>query len=468
MTLADCVALALKGNRSVQRAYLDRVAQQMDYRVARHQFAPQGLLGLVTSADGDRATDAGVTTHEDSVGVTITQALPTGGGFTLGWTGSSSHASEGENSDSAATWRLSFSQPLLRGGGTTAGTASLYLATLSEQGNVLSLQSSLMDVVTTAIVTFRSLILSERQVEIRRSALARGRQLVEINKELIAAGRMAEMEQVQAEADIANLELSVLTAENDFDTAQLNLLQFLTLDKGMRIRPEENLDEGPAPPTLEAALDLAFASRPDYLQAELSLQAAERNAAVARNNTLVDLNLELSASRSLTGEHWSDVTSSELWDTSRASWLGALSLGIPINDPSRKQALVRARVSLEQSRLSLEDRRDALETDVRNALRTAEMARRQLAIARQGRVLSEKKLEVEQEKLRTGRSSNFQIVNFQNDLVNAQTTEISAIIGYRNALAYLDRALGTTLKTWGIEVRAADTRPPVPRPAPTP
>jgi len=65
--------------------------------------------------------------------------------------------------------------------------------------------------------------------------------------------------------------------------------------------------------------------------------------------------------------------------------------------------------------------------------------------------LSQQKLEIEQEKLKTGRSSNFQVVTFQNDLVSAQIAESSSIINYRNALTALDTAIGTTLNTWRIQ-----------------
>jgi outer membrane protein TolC len=467
LTLADCVTAALKGNRSVQRAYLTRVAQQMDLRVARNEFVPQGVIDATATANATRQTDPASTTREQAVELLITQAVPTGGTFSLGWTGSSANL-PGVERQNDASWRLSLAQPLLRGGGTTVGTATLYLAQLSERGNVLSLRGALQDAVTSVIVSFRSLIVAEREVGIRRAALDRGRQLIEINKALIAAGRMAEVEQVQAEADIANLELSVLTAENSLEAARLSLLQLLTWNLATPLEPVEELGEGPPPPTIDAAVELARANRPDYIQATLAVEADERSLAVARNNLLPDLGLELSMSRSSSGATWSGVTAGDFWGTSRANWFGGLRLAIPVNDPTRQQGFLHARIALEQAKLDLADRRDALDTEVRNAVRNAEVALRQLKIAKQGRVLSERKLEIEQEKLRTGRSSNFQVVNFQNDLVNSQSQEIGATVSYLNALTYLDRTLGTTLVTWGIEVHEADTVPPVPRPGAPP
>jgi outer membrane protein TolC len=318
-----------------------------------------------------------------------------------------------------------------------------------------------MSIVSSVILAFRALVLAERDVVIREAALERARQLLEINKTLIDAGRMAPMELVQAEADIASRELGLVTGRNSFDNARLALLQLLTLDKTTQVELVEETGEGDRPPGIEDALAIAFRERPDYEQALLSVTAAERSLAVARNGRLPDLSLEGGVSRGVTGaSFWDAVSNGEPLNVAHADWYAGISLSIPLNDLSRKQAWVSASVSLESARLDLLDRKDAVETEVRNAVRNADIARRQLEIARLSLSLTEKKLEIEREKLRTGRSTNFQVVNFQNDLVGAQTTELSALIEYRNALTNLDLALGTTLATWQIEVREQDETPP--------
>jgi len=461
LSVADCVTMALNANRNVQKAYLQRTSQRMDLRVAEHQFAPQGLLTAGVDAMHLRTGEPPGTTHSESGGLTITQQLPTGGAFGFSWNGNATGAPGPSGVSSTSSWRLSAVQPLLRGGGTTVGTAALTLARIGESGNVLQLKGTLMSIVTSVILAFRQLVLAERDVAIRESALERARQLLDVNKALIDAGRMAPMELVQAEADIASRELGLVTGRNALDNARLALLQLLTLDKTTRVALVEETGEGDRPPGIEEALAIAFRERPDYQQALLSEQAAVRNLAVARNGRLPDLSLEGGLTRGASGAaFWDTVLEGEPLNVLRSDWYAGLTLSIPLNDLTRKQAWVSAGVSLESTRLDLLDKRDALETEVRNAVRTADVARRQLEIARLSLSLTAKKLEIEQEKLRTGRSSNFQVVNFQNDLVSAQTTELSALIDYRNALTSLDLALGTTLATWQIEVREQDEIPP--------
>ncbi|MEE8415337.1 MAG: TolC family protein [Desulfobacterales bacterium] len=88
-----------------------------------------------------------------------------------------------------------------------------------------------------------------------------------------------------------------------------------------------------------------------------------------------------------------------------------------------------------------------MEIEVLDLIRNVESRLKQLDLARRARKLSKQKLEIEQEKLRAGMSSNFQIVTFQNDLLNAQNSEVVATIDYRNALTALDQVQGTTLDT---------------------
>jgi outer membrane protein TolC len=433
----------------------------MNLRVAEHQFAPQGLLGGSADAFDPREGEPAGTTTSETGSLTVTQQLPTGGAFQFSWSGRATGAPGPAGVSSASSWKLSAVQPLLRGGGTTVGTASLTLARIAERGNVLQLRSTLMSIVSSVILAFRALVLAQRDVVIREAALERARQLLEINKTLIDAGRMAPMELVQAEADIASRDLGLVTGRNSLDNARLALLQLLTLDKTTQVELVEETGEGDRPPGIEDALAIAFRERPDYEQALLSVKAAERNLAVARNGRLWDLSLEGGLSRGVTGaSFWDAVSNGEPLNVAHADWYAGISLSIPLNDLSRKQAWVSASVSLESARLDLLDRKDAVETEVRNAVRNADIARRQLEIARLSLSLTERKLEIEREKLRTGRSTNFQVVNFQNDLVSAQTTELSALIDYRNALTNLDLALGTTLATWQIEVHEQDETPP--------
>ena len=109
-------------------------------------------------------------------------------------------------------------QPLLRGAGHDVATAPVRLARLMEQSNRLGLQATVSRTVTRIILAYRDL-LRTGTIDHRQRFLARSRQLLDINKALIAAGRMAQFEIIQTEADTANQELGVEEARNQVEQA---------------------------------------------------------------------------------------------------------------------------------------------------------------------------------------------------------------------------------------------------------
>jgi outer membrane protein TolC len=89
--------------------------------------------------------------------------------------------------------------------------------------------------------------------------------------------------------------------------------------------------------------------------------------------------------------------------------------------------------------------------EVQDGVRNVLVSLKQVELAQRVRQLSERQLAVEREKLQGGRSSNFQLITLQNNLVTAQVRELEATIAYLNAQTLLDQILGTTLETWHID-----------------
>jgi len=96
--------------------------------------------------------------------------------------------------------------------------------------------------------------------------------------------------------------------------------------------------------------------------------------------------------------------------------------------------------------------RKALENDIREGARNLDVRWRQCEAARRSLELARAKLEIERNRMKTTPGGNFRVLVFESDLVNAEFARIDALIGYRNALAALDRISGTTLWSWEIEL----------------
>ncbi|GFM76257.1 hypothetical protein PSCICM_20760 [Pseudomonas cichorii] len=443
LTLADAVFLGLRANRSIRSAYLERIAQKFDLRVAQDRFTPKLVLSSRYLANRSQSDSY----RQTQVIPQTTMLSEYGTQLSLAWTNQLTLAdSTGRSRNDGAT--LTVIQPLLRGAGKEIATAPVRLAVLSEKVNRLALKSTVSDTITQIITGYRELLRAQEQVRIARDALERSRQLLDANRAMISAGQMAEFDIVQTEADVANQELAIEEASNQLDASRLELLRLLALDLGTRVRAAEVLDARRIEVGLTQALATAQERQPAYLTRLIATKQAEINLAVARNDRLWDVSLIGGATQIR------DRTQNDFGPGTTRTWEGyaGIQVDIPIGDLSRRQAEVRARVDVENQDLLLAEANQSLARDVGDGVRDLGTRWRQYEISQRARELSLRKLNIEREKLQAGRSSNFQVLSFESDLRNAENARLNALIAYLNAQTELDQRLGTTLESWEIDL----------------
>ena len=452
LTLKDAVQLALRNNRALVDARLRRVAERFALQVAENEFRPHVTVGPYLDL---RSREPSTEIRTAGAFSKARLRLPTGGAFETGFR----VAEEDRNTPSAGSYpgalQFTFTQPLLRGAGREAATAGVRIARVTERINILALKAALAGVVSAVVRSYRGYIQAERRTDIAAKSLERARGLLAINRLLVEAGRMAELDIVQAQADIARRELNLIRAQNRQDAARLALIDILDIDSGTRLGRMDSLEIAPAPLDMARGMETALERRPDYLGSQLAVMNAETRLAAADNNRLWDLSLTLSTSFARTEETFR----SSLSGLDRTGHTARLELSIPLgpaaSDP-RKLAWVRARTDLKRARNNHADLRQRIDIEVRNGVREVELSFRQVELARTARRLVEQKAAIERDKLSRGLSTNFQLVAFEDDLVAARNGELEAVVGYLNALTALDRTLGTTLERWDIRVGPAN------------
>ncbi len=462
LTLRTAIRIALLNNRTLEKAALDRETQRFDLRVAEDEFVPNLNLSSTALHNPVTRADARSTTRDAGVSAEVTQRLPTGGRVAIVWTSDGTEVTPGGRPidyDSSLSLRLD--QPLLRGGGLRTNLANLRIARLAEEGNILEFRRTIINTVTQVVFAYRSLLQARLQLEVTETALLRAREQMRVNRALVDAGILAPVEIIQTEADIAAQEFNVLTARSALDSARFNLVKLLDIDRDAALEATDATDPPDFTLTLDEARDLAYANRPDYLQAEQALRIAGFGADVAKNNRLWSL--------ALTSRYRLDGSDEALGDAidrtfSRAdeNWSVGLTLDVPVGDLTRRQGLLRARSRALKAAIDLVEARENIEIELRDAFRSIELNLQRVRVATVGRELAERKLEIERGKLQSGRTTNFAIVTFQNDLVRARLNEITARITLLNALNALDQTTGSTLEAWGIRIEELDGGRPAP------
>jgi outer membrane protein TolC len=297
------------------------------------------------------------------------------------------------------------------------------------------------------------------QLEVTENALQRAREQLRVNRALVDAGILPPVEIIQSEADIASQEFNMLTARTALESAQFSLIRILDVDRHTPVDPTDPIVLPEFRFDLDEARRLAYANRADYLQSENALTIAQHSTDVTKSNLLWDLSL--SSRYRLDGD--SEAFGSAVdnaFSRENEDWFVGLNLNIPVGDLSRRQAHLRASSQVLKAAIDLAEVRENIEIELQDAFRVIDLGFQRVRVAAVARELAERKLEIEKGKLQTGRTTNFAIVTFQNDVLRARLVEISAQISYLNSISSLDQTLGTTLATWGVRIDELDRDEP--------
>ena len=458
LSLVQAVERALRDNPILIDGRLRRTVERFDLAQAERRFVPElsfGTLSVEQSADLDR--DARF--YRLAAGPGMLLRLPTGGVVDVNPAWSFYLDASGRTVSDGAGVRLRLRQPLLRGGGLRVGTAPVRIARIADAGHVLGFEAATMDVVTAVIYRYRAVIEAERRLSIDQGALDRTRAMLAVNRALIDTGRMADTAMAETQAEVARRELALIRSRDRRDNAIRDLNVMLNLDGGSRVIPTESatLDQAPPAPDLDVALGLARTGHTGYRRALLNVESAAISLTLAENDMLWDVSLTADVEMHRSGMRGARGEGDALVRDLTRPYAVGIALSIPVGEAgakARRRDRLAARTAARRAEQALASTVREMETDVHNGVRAVSVGLREVELAQRALELAAAKLEVEQHKLRLGRSTNFRVTQFQADFVQAQVSELSARIGYLNALAALDRTVGGTLDTWNIDIEA--------------
>lgn len=432
LTQEDVVTLLLQNNLELRNAALARIAQRQELNEAESIFNPD-FTPTLSLGIADPTGSSTEITHEAQVGGELLTSL----GTTLEVT-----VDVLDDQD----LNLTVTQPLLRGAGRAVNTSSVEIARLQEANNQLDLRQQLIDNITRGVQTYHALIRAEANLRIQRLSFATQQQQRQSTEALVKAGRSARFELVEVDANLAATQANVLEAENTLEQAKSNLLDLLDLGRSLEVTIAEQtidtlrgIDQGTDELSLDKLLSMAYGNRPDYQQAQRNLEISKLNGLVAADNRRWNLDVRANARA---GDF--SATSTELVLTRL------------LDDESLETAFQQSQVNQQQLQNELERLRSDIRLDVADQLRNVESARNRIEVTRLARELAERQLENARARARRGRTrSIFEVLEFQNDVVEAQNAEVGAAIDLADAIASLNQSLGTTLTVWSDQVEAS-------------
>ncbi len=445
MSLAECVALTLRDNVEIRIAYLDRVLQKYDLTTkTTYRYIPN--INLDGSAEKRGRNTEGSKTLTDSANAktTVRERLPTAGNLGFTWNNQMGTTdTSGESSRwSGNSWRVDFTQPLLKRAGIDYDTSFVIQAEIKDKQDILKLKETLIDQVTQSISDYRSLLSARQSLEISENSLEQSKNNLEIGRKKVHFGRMPATDLIQLEADVAKNELALAEAKNSLVETQLRLVKQLYLDSDILIIPTENVRKLPEVDlSQERSLAIAYANKPNYLTNVLGIESTQLELLRAQRDWLPDVEFKAGYGKTRT-------------DSDQTDWNVGLKLTVPLFGDERRNlnySVLNAKSALRTASINLKKQKEDIASDVRDKIMSLKIKERRVALAVRNRELTEQKLKIQKRKMSVGKSSTFELVSFQDDLFTAKNSELRAYIDYLDALSEFDQFLGTTLNTWQID-----------------
>lgn len=484
LSLEDCVIRALKDNLKVAVEVYNPELADVSLTKAREFFAPRLDINF-----GNQKTEnpsswsleqiSTVVNKNLNYSASIIQQVPTGGNLSLSLSGYRSETNTGFqliNPVYRNTLRFDFTQPLLRDFGSTVSKRGIIIARNNLDISVNQLRSVLMDTIYSVEEAYWNLVYAIENYKVKQQSLQLARDLLAKNQKEVEVGKLAPIEILNAEAVVASREADILQAEALIRRSEDVLKNIINLseDEDMMVKkivPSDKPEFIKKEISLDTALKEALERRPDLWMKKKDIETKELGLSVAKNQLLPSLNLTLSywspgvsGDRNIypEGNPFGDPIDKEegsAWDSVRDAfkllynnWNIGLTLSIPLSNFTTKADYVRARMELDKGELELKDIEKQLFLEVKDAVRDIETNAKRVHAYRVARELGEKRLEAEVKKLNVGLSTNYFVLQYQEELANARSMELTSMVDYSLAWARLEKTVGRSLEKRNIKI----------------
>jgi outer membrane protein TolC len=275
-----------------------------------------------------------------------------------------------------------------------------------------------------------------------RANLANLELLRERNEALAAAGRLSDIQVDQARQRELRSRERLIEQEQRYEALVDAFKLFLGLPVEVPLACDaEELAALTAEPLAELQrpedelVALALAERLDYQTALDQVRDAERRLAVAADALRAGLNLTADV-----GARSEEGRPLDL-DREASSVALGLDLDLPIERLPERNAYRAAEIELQAARRFAEEQADVIRADLRDLLREAIATRRVFEIQQRAVALAERRVESARLRLDAGRADTRDILEAQEDLLDAQNAATAALIDHHLAKLALLRDL---------------------------
>jgi outer membrane protein len=281
-----------------------------------------------------------------------------------------------------------------------------------------TLRSTEQSVLLNAVTAYMNLLRDSALLELQRSNVTVLEATLRQTRDRFNVGEVTRTDVAQAESRLAAGRSSLLTAESNYITSRANYRQVIGVEPGRLVSamPVDRL----SPRTLAASLARARTEHPSITAATYNVDVANFQVKIAEGALYPTLTGQASANHT-------QGSTQQLNTAQSFSAAASLQLQVPIYQGGGEYATIRqAKETLGQRRLDLDTARDQVQSTVTQAWGQLEAAKAQVEATQAQVAAAEISLNGVSEEARVGQRTTLDVLNAQQELVNARASLVTA------------------------------------------
>jgi outer membrane protein TolC len=423
ITLEQAIEIALKQNRTLQNAALSVRSSDLALKSQKDEFdikiTPQGATSYTSTTDGSW-----------QVGATASKKISTGATLSVTpLTGETGGTSTSEVD-------VSLSVPLLQGAGAEFAMDGVYSSLHANKTEKLSYLKQQTDTVLQTVSAVYSSIQTQQQITFLENQLKKLKEHLALAKIKERNGIINAMDLYRAELRIQSVEEELTSTREQFANNIDQVKELLAISQRESIVVAASVDYMPVRLNQTEAQKIALAHRIELKLSDMQEREAERQVAVAKNKLLPQLDLKLGYNKS---------RDENFEDPSEDRWTVALSSDTDLFRTAERNEYEQSKISLRQIALERQGEEERIIQDVRFQLNSLEKQHERIRIRQEQARQAMGKLRLAESKFRYSLANNFDLLEAQTELQQAQTDQMLETINYIVGTYRLRSSLGTLI-----------------------
>ncbi|MCK5851570.1 TolC family protein [bacterium] len=480
ITLRECIAMGLEENLGLTIARYNPALEWEGIRLERSVFDPQfyGIYQWSGSKTprpyekyfitGDRNIVVGnQTRYSSGFEGNISGKFITGLKYSIGMGQEKNYLDpggvDGWKAQYGTTVAGSLEIPLLKNFGIGVNLAPMRIQRNNWRISKEQLNDDVQNLTTDIINYYWTLYFIREDASAKEYTLRLALELLKINTAKVKVGMAAPIEITQAKAKIALQEEQLIVAQNNILNAEDRLRQIINYNMHDLLRPkalrpiEYHLVPAEKPDVVDISfdevkcIDQAIKYRQSLQIAGLKYRNANESMKIAKNNLLPEVNVRGGLGYDGLGGNYGNAYDDQ-YTGRHPDWSVGLEVSFPIfyNEPVATYR--RAKYNKDQAKISVKQEKQNIAVEVRTALRNVIADRKRIQATQEGTKEAQETLRAEQEKFNVGQSTTFLVLQYQDDLATALSSEIRSLADWRISLSELYRVTAQTLPAQNIAI----------------